>query len=418
MCDRSRLVVPALLGIAVLSACTGRAAAPPPTAAASALTVAVTAAVERPIARFIRVTGTLTAEEQAEVAAETSGRIVSTPVERGTRVAAGNPLVLIAAADTQSQLAEAQANAAQIEAGLGMATGQPFAVDRVPDVVNTKAAYDLAQSDFDRLKTLLDQKVISQSEYERSFANVASARQRFEMARNTASQQVQALQAARARVTRASKALADTVVKAPFAGLVAERLVSIGDFVTPGTKVAVVVRVDPLRVELTVPAQFVSVVGVGRPVSLQVDAYPGRTFTGHVRYISPALSATTRALIVEAVVANPTSELKPGFFATAQIEQAEQSNAVLVPAKAVTTVSGTARVFVAVGDRADERIVTTGQVLDDLVELTTGVKAGEQVILDQGPQLVDGVRIASAKGAARPVAAAVTPATTPAAARK
>ena len=200
----------------------------------------------------------------------------------------------------------------------------------------------------------------------------------------------------------------------PFAGLVAERLVSIGDFVTPGTKVAVVVRVDPLRVELTVPEQFVSVVGVGRPVALQVDAYPDRTFTGHVRYISPALSATTRALVVEAVVQNPTNELKPGFFATAQIEQAQQSKAVLVPAKAVSMVSGTARVFVAAGDHAEERIVTTGQVVDDLVELTTGVSAGDLVILTQGPQLVDGVRV-TASGAAR---TAAVPATAPSGAAK
>ena len=225
MCDRLRFLVPALLAAALLSACTGRAAAPPPTAESTALAVSVTPVVERPIARFIRVTGTLNAEEQAEVAAEVAGRIVATPVERGTRVAAGNALVQIAASDTQAQVAEAQANAAQIEAGLGMANGQPFDADRVPDVVNTKAAYDLAQADFARLKTLLDQKVISQAEYDRSFANAESARQRYEMARNTASQQVQALQAARARVTRAIKALADTSVKAPFAGLVAERLV-------------------------------------------------------------------------------------------------------------------------------------------------------------------------------------------------
>lgn len=406
MCDRSPALVPVLLAAALLSACSRPAAAPAPTAESTALGVKVTPVVERPIARFIRVTGTLNAEEQAEVAAEVAGRIVATPVERGSRVTTGSPLVQIAASDPQAQVAEAQANAGQIEAGLGMANGQPFDADRVPDVVNTKAAYDVAQADFARLKTLLDQKVISQAEYDRSFAAAESARQRHEMARNTASQQVQALQAARARVTRASKALNDTSVRAPFAGLVAERLVSIGDFVTPGTKVAVVVRVDPLRVELTVPEQFVSVVGVGRPVELQVDAYPGRTFTGQVRYISPALNAATRALIVEAMVANPTGELKPGFFATARIQQKEQSTAVLVPSSAVSTVSGTARVFVAAAGHAEERIVTTGQVVDELVEITTGVKAGEQVILDQGPQLVDGVRVTTAGAPAAPSAAA------------
>lgn len=398
--------VPSLIATAILSACTGRAAPPPPTTEATALSVSVTPVVERPIARFIRVTGTLNAQEQAEVAAETSGRIVATPVERGSRVASGADLVQIASTETQAQVAEAEANAAQIEAGLGMANDKPFAIDRVPDVVNTKAAYDLAQADFGRLRTLLDQKVISQAEYDRSFAAVESARQRYEMARNTADQQFQALQAARARVARARKALADTSVRAPFDGLVAERLVSIGDFVTPGTKVAVVVRVDPLRVELTVPEQFVSVVGVGRPVSLQVDAYPDRTFTGQVRYVSPALSASSRALIVEAVVPNATGELKPGFFATAQIEQEGRAPARLVPTTAVVTSSGTARVFVVNGDRAEERLVTTGQVVGDLVELTTGVAAGDLVIVDRAEQVVDGVRVSTAGRSARETAPA------------
>ena len=108
-----------------------------------------------------------------------------------------------------------------------------------------------------------------------------AARQQFESAKNGAAQQYQSLQAARARVTLARKALADTVVRAPFDGIVAERLVSVGDYVTRGMKVAVVVRVNPLRVQLTVPEQFVSAIAVGQPVTFEVDAYPGRQFDGH-----------------------------------------------------------------------------------------------------------------------------------------
>ena len=86
---------------------------------------------------------------------------------------------------------------------------------------------------------------------------------------------------ARARDARAQGAAPTPSSARPFAGLVAERLVSVGDYVTKGTKVAVVVRVNPLRVQLTVPEQFVSAVGVGQPVSFEVDAYPGRQFDGH-----------------------------------------------------------------------------------------------------------------------------------------
>lgn len=393
----ARLVLVPLVTALAASACGGTAASPATASEPVApLSVSVAAVVERPIARYIRVTGTLTAQEQAEVAAEINGRVVATPVERGSRVGLGADLIRIAATDTESQLTEARANAAQIEAGLGMAGGQSFSVDRVPDVMSNRASYDLAESEFKRVEKLLGDKVISQSEFDRSRTAVEAARQKYDMSRNAAEQQFQMLQAARARVTRAQKALADTAVRAPFAGLVAERLVSVGDYVTPGTKVAVVVRVDPLRVELTVPEQFVAAVGVGRPVSLQVDAYPGRTFTGHVRYVSPALTASSRALVVEAVVPNGDGELKPGFFATAQVEQQTQTPALLVPRSAIQTVSGTARVFVLDGDHVEERIVTTGSELDDLVELTSGVAAGEQVVTTLTPQIVDGIRVSPA----------------------
>jgi RND family efflux transporter MFP subunit len=361
--------------------------------APQAVAVDTATAIEMPIARFIRVSGTLVAQEDAEVAAETAGRVVATPVERGTRVGAGAELVRLAAAETDAQVKEAEANAAQIEARLGIRDGQPLAMDRVPEVVNAKAAADLAQTEFDRIRTLLDQKVVSQAEYDQRRTQAEAARQQYEIARNAAEQQFQALQAARARVTMARKALADTTVRAPFDGIVGQRLVSVGDYVTRGTKVATVVRANPLRVELTVPEQFVSEVAPGRPVRLQVDAYRDRTFVGQVRYVSPALSADTRALIVEAVVPNPSGELKPGFFATAQIEQAQRKPGILVPAGAVQTVSGTARVFVINGARAEERLVTTGQVVGDRIEVTNGLKAGEQVATGNLAQLVDGASV-------------------------
>ena len=219
----------------------------------------------------------------------------------------------------------------------------------MPEVANARANFALAESEFARIEKLLAERVVSQSEYDQRKTQVEAARQQLESAKNGAEQQFQALQAARARVSLARKAAADTVVRAPFSGIVAQRLVSTGDYVTRGTKVAEVVRVTPLRIELTVPEQFVSEVAVGQSVSFSVDAFPGRTFEGKVRYVSPALRADQRALTVEAVVRNEGLELKPGMFATALIQQANKVPAVLVPVGAVRTVSGTSRVFVVVG---------------------------------------------------------------------
>jgi multidrug resistance efflux pump len=275
----------------------------------------VAAATEQPITRFLKVTGTLAAEEQAEVAAEIQGRVIGTPVERGTRVTEGADLIRISPAEAQAQAAEAEANAAQLERRLGLggteerrqgvsgeADSTEFETDRVPEVANARAQLTLAAGEFDRAKMLFEKQLLSKSDFDQKSAQAEVAKRQFDIARNGAMQQYQALLAARARVALAKKALADTVVKAPFAGVVGERLVSVGDYVQRGTKVASVMRTNPLRVQLTVPEQYSTGIAVGRSVSFEVDAAPGQKFTGQVRYVSPALEANSRTLVVEAVV--------------------------------------------------------------------------------------------------------------------
>lgn len=362
-----------------------------------AVPVATAPAIERPITRFIRVTGTLTADEQADVAAEIAGRIVATPVERGTRVGVGADLVRIASTEVDAQAKEAEANAAQIEARLNLpaAGASQLDLDRVPEVATARAQSELAQTDFERARRLFDDKLLSQSEFDQRRGQSDVLRRQYDIARSGAVQQYQALLAARARVALARKALADTVVRAPFAGVVAERLVSVGDYVTRGTKVASVMRTNPLRVELTIPEQYIGAVEAGRAVSLAVDAYPGRTFRGRVRYVSPALRADTRALVVEAVVPNDDGALKPGFFVTARVDEASPAPAILVPAGALRTTSGTTRVFVIADQRAEERIVTIGQSVDALVEIASGLKAGDVVATTNVERLTDGAAVVS-----------------------
>jgi RND family efflux transporter MFP subunit len=382
---------PALLVLAAVGCGRGDAASAPP-AEAKPISIETAKAVEQPMTRFIRASGTLMAQDDAEVAAEIAGRVVATPVERGMPVRQGAELIRIAATEVQAQAQEADANVAQIQARLGQPEGK-LDIDVVPEVASAKATHDLAQADFKRSQMLFDKKLVSQSEFDLRRAQVETTRRQYETARNNALQQNEALAAAKARATLARKALADTVVRAPFDGVVAERLVSAGDYVTRGTKVATVMRINPLRVELTVPAQHMAAVAAGREVSFTIDAYPDRTFTGTVRYVSPDVRADSRALVVEALVPNQGNTLKPGLFATALIEEAAQRAGILVPAAAVRTIGGTSRVFVVSGDHVEERIVTLGQAIGDKVEITTGVKGGDVVATSNVNQLVDGVKV-------------------------
>jgi membrane fusion protein, multidrug efflux system len=354
------------------------------------LAIATAPVESRSIDRHLRVTGSLMADEQAEVSAEAAGRVIETPVERGSRVSQGTVLVRISAAETSAQLLEAEANAAQLEARLGLDPGQPFDATRVPDAMNAKAALDLADAEFGRIGSLLEQRVVSKSEYDQRKTQVEAARQQYQMAQNVAQQSYRSLEAARARVVLARKASADTSIRAPFAGQVAERLVSVGDYVTRGARVATVVRVDPMRIELTIPEQSVSLARVGQPVRVAVEAYPGETFGATVRYVSPSLRADQRALTVEALAANPDGRLKPGLFATALIQQPQSAAALLVPASAIETIAGTSRVYVVKGDKVEERIVTSGETVGSQVEITSGLSKGETVAAEPKGRLTDG----------------------------
>jgi RND family efflux transporter MFP subunit len=283
---------------------------------------------------------------------------------------------------------------AQIQARLGQGTGPDFDVERVPEVASARASRDLAGADFERVRMLFERTLVSKAEYDTRRAQADNAQRQYESARNGAEQQRQALAASDARLALARKAVADASVRAPFAGVVAERVVSIGDYVTRGTRVATVMRVNPLRVELTVPAQFISAVAVGRSVALEVDSYPGQTFTGQIRFVSPGVRADSRAMVVEAVVPNAKGLLKPGLFVTARIAQGAPTPGVLVPTTAVHTASGTSRVFVVVDDHVEERIVTTGQAAGERVEVTSGVSSADVVVVGNVAKLADGALVA------------------------
>ena len=389
---RYSLILALAVVSASVSACSSRTSAEEAPAPAVPEIAAVTVE-SRPIDRFIKVTGSLIADEQAEVSAETAGRIVGTPVERGTRVAEGTVLVRISPAETSAQLQEAEANASQIEARLGLKPGDVFDPRTVPEVINAKAALEFAEAEFNRMRSLLEQKVVSQSEFDQRRTQVEAARQQYLVATNAAEQSYRSLQAARARISLARKAMADTAVKAPFSGIVAERLVSVGDYVTRGTRVATVVRIDPMRVELTVPEQAVSLIGVGQAVKITVDAYPNEVFDAKIRFVSPSLRADQRALTVEAVAPNADGRLKPGLFASASIQQPHGAPALLVPAAAVETVSGTSRIYAVKDGKIEERIVTLGSRVGDRIELTSGVSKGDVVAAEPNGRLVDGAAV-------------------------
>jgi len=402
-----RIVAAAVLSAAAAVAAACGSGSKPAAAAAGPAPIEITAAPaeQQSVHRALRVTGTLTAAEEAEVAAETAGRVTGTPVERGSRVAEGAPLITLSEVEAQATASDAEANVSQLEARLAIEPGEPFNIDRVPEVASAKATRDLAEAEFARIRSLLDQKVVSQAEFDQRRTQVEATSNQYRAARNAAQQQFRMLEGAKARLALARKSLADTVVRAPFGGLVMERKVSVGDFVTRGTKVATVVKIAPLRVELTVPEQSAGLVAPGQTVRLQVDAFPGRHFEGQVRYVSPAFRPDQRALTIEAVVPNPDDALKPGMFAAAEVMLPSSAPSVVVPSSAVTTVAGVSHVFVVRGASVEQRMITRGMTLGEVTEVLQGLSAGEMVATSRVESLADGAQVRVGPGAAQAPAA-------------
>jgi len=143
-------------------------------------------------------------------------------------------------------------------------------------------------------------------------------------------------------------------------------------------------------VRIDVPEQSIPQIHIGESVSVSVAAYPDRSFSGHVARVSPSVTPASRTMTVEADVENPNAELKPGQFATIRVLLPQSAPALLVPQRALRTISGATYVFVIKNGFAQQRLVQAGQTEGDLIELKSGIAADEVVATSNVEQLSDG----------------------------
>lgn len=322
----------------------GASASPSRTTAPTPPPIKVTAAgVEsKVLPRRLEVTGALTADESADVAAERDGRVARVLVERGTFVEKGAVIALLDPREARATLDQATAQHAW------------------------------AESEVRRYAELRKKEVVAKSERERK-----------ETERDLA----------KAALDMAQKGFEDTNIRAPFSGVITEKKISEGAFVRRGQAVAGLVKVDPLRAELAIPESAVSAVKVGQKVDLSVQTFPGRTFDGKIAYVGPSLKSEARTLVVEAVLGNHDRLLKPGLFATASIELPASAPLVLAPSAAIVTQAGISRAFVLGADGVSERLVSLGDRYGDRVEVKGGLAAGDRVVLTPDRRLTDGLKI-------------------------
>ena len=297
---------------------------------------------EEPIPRVLALTGTLRGKQQADLAANAAGRVLATLVERGSEVKSGDLIARLDVRAASLSAAEARANA---------------------EITKTRA--ETAKRDCDRFAALLAQGAIAQAEYDRVSDQCSTSGG--------------SIAAAQARAASAAQMVGDGMIRAPFAGMVTERYVNVGEFVRQDTKVVSLVAIDTLRLEFSVPEAEISALKPDGALTFTVPSFPGKSFTGKVRFISAAVREATRDMIAEAVVDNADRALRPGMFASISLLVGEAPLPV-VPKTAVVEKDGRSHLFTVANQRVEERIVQTGALKGDLIAIVRGLRSGEKVV--------------------------------------
>jgi multidrug efflux pump subunit AcrA (membrane-fusion protein) len=395
------------------------------TAEASAPVVAVTTAtaVVREVPSYVQATGSLVADETSDVSSQASGQVVATPVGVGAFVRQGDVIARLNDKDARLRLQQAQAGVQQAIAGvrqaearLGLRPGGNFDAVTIPEVraansnlEQAQAQLRLAEANEKRYRELVETGDVALSVYDQfrtardtARAQVNAARQQLEAAVNTARQSNQAVQSAEAAVESArsaaaiaQKAVADAVIRAPYAGYVSNRPIALGEYVTPASVIATVLRTNPIKLQMQVPEADAPHLSPGMGVSLEVDAYSDKKFAGHVSAVNPAIDPASRSATIEALIENGDNALRSGMFATARIVRQGGNHIVYVPRAAVFSDQNTQsyRVFVISGDTAKLRVVQIGQEEGEMVQILSGVNVDEVLATSNLQQLFEGARV-------------------------
>ena len=327
----------------------------------------------------IEVTGTLEPKFSADVKTQIPGLVKEVYVTQWVRVRKGQPLARI-------DVAEAEALTKRAEAAVVAARAQ---------LAQSQVALARAEREEARSLKLKEAGLATQQAVDDARTETAAARARIDSSKAQ-------IRVAEEEVHQTKARFAKGLVTAPLDGVVALRDVNVGDLASDAAAGKPIFRVVDNRIlnlTVTVPSADSARVKVGQPLEFTVDALPGKSFSGKVMFINPELNAADRSLKVVAEVQNVTELLKGGLFAKGRIVTGKRSGVVQIPRSVLgnyDTVQQTAVLFVADGQVARQRKVSTGNTNGTLVEIKEGLKTGEKYVARGGFTLRDGDRISVA----------------------
>jgi len=290
----------------------------------------------------VEAVGTVLADASAMLRTEVPGQVIERHFEEGQAVSKGQPLFSIEATTFEADVNEAKANLDQSEAA------------------------------FKRADELVKKQLVSATEFDTARAdyNVAVAR----------------LRSAQSRLSK-------TVIRAPFDGFAGLRRINVGDYATIGQELVNVVRLDPLRVDFSVPETQLARVHPGQSIDVMVGAFPDEVFAGEVIAIDPQIDVTGHSMAIRARLPNPDLRLRPGLFAQVTVSLAVKPDALMVPEQAIWPIGNDKTLYIVEDGVANQRVVTIGDRKGGMVEITSNLSAGEEVVIAGQMKIFPGAQV-------------------------
>ena len=324
----------------------------------------------------IDVVGSLAPKFGAEVKSEFAGIVNEVYVNEWVAVKKGTPLARVDTRELEIILKKAKAAVEMARANL----------------LQAEAAGSRAETQYERYRKLGEVGAVSQQ-------NLDDAKMEKEVAVAKIAASKAQLQVAEEDVQHAQTRFFKAVIYSPMNGIVSFRGVNVGDLVGEAGSTKVMFRIinlTLLELTVTVPSKEMGSVRVGQPITFVTDANPGKTFTGKVMFINPAVNEADRSVKVTAEVENVSEQLKGGLYVKGRITTGKRTGILSIPRVALLSwdVAGKkGDLFVLKGDMANRRTVQTGSVMGDFVEVTSGLSPGDPVVVRGGFNLKDGDRV-------------------------
>jgi multidrug efflux system membrane fusion protein len=305
------------------------------------------------VPRFAAGIGSVAAVHQVTINPEVGGRVTKISFEAGATVKAGDPLVQLNDAPDRGDLANYQAQARWAETTL-------------------QRSSELAKRDF--------------------------------TARETVDQKQSQLDQARAQIIKTEALINQKLIRAPFSGQLGMRQIEVGQYLTPGARIATLTDLSMLYVNFTLPSQMRAQISVGQRVNVTADAFPGRTFSAEITTIEPQISADTRTMAIQATMPNPDNALLPGMFVNAAVVLPPQPDMTVLPETAVEYTLYGDSVYVIREDGKDAKDnpilkavrtpIKTGARWGNKVTILDGVKPGDRVVGAGQVKVQNGAQVA------------------------